>query len=154
MLDPNLSVRGNTLDNYPSQWIPFEKQRSLYAEQGVKSQSAMKTVEDSDMLKLPKFDDVVDEIHKHRRKLGRREVSHDVLRRHMLDHTRKLGLDDAQGKGFWSSLWHGIKKGGEWAYNHVIKPIGSDVGQAVHQTVQSVAQNPLAAVATLAPLLV
>lgn len=68
-----------------------------------------------------------------------RNVSKEQVKEHLLAHTRKMGLSDAQGAGFWSDLWTGIKN----TAGNVARNVASNVGQAVSNEWQKFKENPV-----------
>lgn len=118
---------GNPLNYYKPNQIPFEALTTTkvtrYGVQPVVS-----------------FDKLVGKIVKHRERHNLSKLSPEEIKEKLLAHTRKHGLDDAAGRGFWSDVASSLK----------------GLGTSVLHGVQSAVENPmgtLSSVAGLAPLL-
>lgn len=115
----------NPLNIYKPNQIPFESLQFSHGEQQVETD----------------FDEFVRHVNKHRNKSGLSQKPESDIKEQLLKHTRNMGIDDAEGAGFWGDVWNGIKNVGKVAL------------KGVDSAVQKVASDPMGTIGTLAPLL-
>jgi hypothetical protein len=118
-------VGGNPLNYYSPDRIPFEAmQRKNITE-----------------LTNPDFNDLIKHIQKQRSAQNKNNISDSTIREKLLQHTRKKGMEDSEGAGFWGDVWGGIKK----------------LGSSAVEGVGKLLSNPdtiMSAVGALAPLVI
>lgn len=104
------------------------------------------------------FADLVNHIHTHRMNHKKPQMSHNQIKESLLQHTRKQGMSDAEGAGFWGDVWSGIKSVGSKLGNAAVSGV-SHLLSHPNETINSISglmgqgQQAMSHLASLAPLL-